>query len=224
MREASRIFAEQLHIMGAKHGRVIDCGGLASTTTAARPTSRTSVNYTPPLSTRCHIVSEISEACTAKGVPHPDIVTESGRARNRPTTPCSSSTCWVEPESHRPDPRTGGADEHRIIQKAPRGSRLCFRRKNFQESYHDALQLKEEAVTAFTLGVLGLRERARVEQLFWALCEKTPLKIVRDLPYVPDDLEALEKQLSDNHRPQLLALPSPCPITPAANQLSNTRN
>src|SRR5262249_13492373 len=50
----------------------------------------------------------------------------------------------------------------------------------------------------FNLGLLDLKARARVEQLFYATCEKI-LKIVRDLPYVPDDLEGLEKQLSDTY-------------------------
>ena len=71
-------------------------------------------------------------------------------------------------------------------------------RKNFQEAYHDALQIKEEAITAFNLGVLDLKARARVEELFWATCEKL-LKMVRELPYVPDELEGLEKQLSDTY-------------------------
>jgi arginine decarboxylase len=71
-------------------------------------------------------------------------------------------------------------------------------RKNFQEAYHDALQIKEEAVTAFNLGILDLRGRARVEQLFWACCERI-LKLVRDVPYVPDDLEGLERSLSDTY-------------------------
>jgi arginine decarboxylase len=60
------------------------------------------------------------------------------------------------------------------------------------------LQVKEEAITAFNLGYLDLRARARIEQLFWAVCERI-LKIVRDLPYVPDELEGLEKQLSDTY-------------------------
>ncbi|HET7746589.1 MAG TPA: arginine decarboxylase, partial [Vicinamibacteria bacterium] len=67
-----------------------------------------------------------------------------------------------------------------------------------QESYHDALQIKEEAISAFNLGILDLKARARVEQLFYATIEKI-LKIVRDLPYVPDELEGLEKQLSDTY-------------------------
>jgi len=71
-------------------------------------------------------------------------------------------------------------------------------RKNFQEAYHDILQLREEGITAFNLAVLDLRARARIEQLFYATIEKI-LKIVRELPYVPDELEGLEKHLSDTY-------------------------
>jgi arginine decarboxylase len=67
-----------------------------------------------------------------------------------------------------------------------------------QETYHDALQLKEEASTLFSLGYLDLRARARVERLFWNCCEKI-LRVVRDLDYVPEDLEALEKGLADTY-------------------------
>ena len=78
MREASRIFVE-LHLMGANM-RVIDCGGgLGVDYDGSQTNFHSSVNYTLAEYAR-DIVSEISEACTAKGVPHPDIVTESGRA------------------------------------------------------------------------------------------------------------------------------------------------
>ena len=90
-----------------------------------------------------------------------------------------------------------GADEHPLIHQLWE-TYSGVSRKNFQEAYHDALQIKEEAITAFNLGVLDLKARARVEELFWATCEKI-LKIVRELPYVPDELEGLEKQLSDTY-------------------------
>ena len=51
--------------------------------------------------------------------------------------------------------------------------------KNFQESYHDALQLKEEATSLFNLGYLDLKQRARVEQLFWGSCEAI-LRVIRE--------------------------------------------
>jgi arginine decarboxylase len=64
--------------------------------------------------------------------------------------------------------------------------------ENFQETYHDATQFKEEAVSLFGFGYLSLPERARAERLYWACCHKI-LAIVRQLDYVPDDLEDLEK-------------------------------
>jgi arginine decarboxylase len=73
-----------------------------------------------------------------------------------------------------------------------------IKRKNVQESYHDAVQLKEEAATLFSLGYLDLVGRARVERLFWCCCEKI-LNLVRDLPFVPEDLETLEKSLADTY-------------------------
>jgi arginine decarboxylase len=94
-------------------------------------------------------------------------------------------------------PATLHADEHAVIKQLYE-TYAGVSRKNFQEAYHDALQVKEEAITAFNLGYLDLQARARVEQLFWATCEKI-LKIVRDLPYVPDELETLERQLSDTY-------------------------
>jgi arginine decarboxylase len=71
-------------------------------------------------------------------------------------------------------------------------------KKNVQESYHDVLQLKEEASTLFSLGYLDLRNRARAERLFWSCCEKI-LRVVRDLDQVPEDLENLEKGVADTY-------------------------
>jgi arginine decarboxylase len=70
--------------------------------------------------------------------------------------------------------------------------------ENVQESYHDALQLKEEASTLFSLGYLDLRARSKVERLFWSCCDRI-LEIVRKLPEVPEDLEDLEKGLADTY-------------------------
>ena len=195
MREASRIFVE-LHLMGANM-RVIDCGGgLGVDYDGSQTNFHSSVNYTLAEYAR-DIVSEISEACNAKNVPHPDIVTESGRALVAHHSVLVFNVLGSNEILVGEAPELVGADEHRIIQQLYE-TYINVSVKNFQESYHDALQLKEEAVAAFTLGVLGLRERARVEKLFWGVCERI-LKIVRDLAYVPDDLEALEKQLSDTY-------------------------
>jgi arginine decarboxylase len=71
-------------------------------------------------------------------------------------------------------------------------------KKNVLESFHDAMQLKEDAATLFNIGQLDLRARARVERLFWDCCEKIQ-KTAADLKEMPEELEELEKGLADTY-------------------------
>jgi arginine decarboxylase len=195
LREASRIYVE-LHGLGANM-RFLDCGGgLGVDYDGSQTNFHSSVNYTLQ-EYAADIVSQIAEVCNAKGVPHPDIITESGRALVAHHSVLIYNVLATNEILAGQVPDSVAHDEHPVIRQlweAYEG----ISRKNFQEGYHDALQIKEEAITAFNLGFLDLKARARVEELFWATCEKI-LKIVRDLPYVPDELEGLEKQLSDTY-------------------------
>jgi arginine decarboxylase len=193
LRESSRIFVE-LAILGANM-RYIDCGGgLGVDYDGSQTNFHSSVNYTLQ-EYAADIVTQVAEACNAKGVAHPDIVTESGRA----LTAHHSVLVFNVLDSNQmllgQTPEPLAKDEHRVTQQLYE-TYESVSRKNFQEAYHDALQLKEEAVVAFNLGVLDLKARARVEQLFYATIEKI-LKLMRELPYVPDELENMEKQLTD---------------------------
>jgi arginine decarboxylase len=143
------------------------------------------------------IVSQVAAACNTKGVPHPDIVTESGRALVAHHSVLVFNVLDSTKMLPGQIPESLAKDEHPVIQQLYE-TYSGVSRKNFQEAYHDALQYKEEAITAFNLGILDLKARARVEELFYATVEKI-LKIVRDLDYVPDELEGLEKQLSDTY-------------------------
>ena len=195
LREASRIFVE-LHGLGANM-RYIDCGGgLGVDYDGSQTNFHSSVNYTLQ-EYAADVVVQVAEACNAKGVPHPDIVTESGRA----LTAHHSVLVFNVLDSNQmllgQIPESLARDEHRVIQQLY-DTYASVSRKNFQEAYHDALQFREEAITAFNLGFLDLKARARVEELFYATIEKI-LKIVRDLNYVPDELEGLERQLTDTY-------------------------
>jgi arginine decarboxylase len=193
LQEASRIFVE-LHALGANM-RYIDCGGgLGVDYDGSQSNFHSSVNYTLQ-EYAGDVVSQVAEACNAKAVPHPDIITESGRALTAHHSVLVFNVLGSnEILLGQIPPRLEGG-EHRILQSLYE-TYDSVTRKNYLEAWHDALQLKEEGTTAFNLGVLDLRARARLEQLFWATCEKI-LKIVRELAYVPDDLEGLEKQLTD---------------------------
>jgi arginine decarboxylase len=195
LREASRIYVE-LHGLGANM-RFLDCGGgLGVDYDGSQTNFHSSVNYTLQ-EYAADIVSQIAEVCNAKGVPHPDIVTESGRALVAHHSVLIYNVLATNEILAGQVPASVAHDEHPVIRQLAE-TYEGISRKNFQEGYHDALQIKEEAITAFNLGFLDLKARARVEEMFWATCEKI-LKIVRDLPYVPDELEGLEKQLSDTY-------------------------
>jgi arginine decarboxylase len=195
LREASRIFVE-LHGLGANM-KYLDCGGgLGVDYDGSQTNFHSSVNYTLQ-EYAADIVSQVAEVCNARGIPHPDIVTESGRALVAHHSVLVFNVLGTNEILSGQPPDSIGKDEHPVIHQLYE-TYAGVSRKNFQEAYHDALQIKEEAITAFNLGFLDLKARARVEQLFWATCERI-LKIVRDLPYVPDELEGLEKQLTDTY-------------------------
>jgi arginine decarboxylase len=195
LREASRIYVE-LRLLGANM-RIIDCGGgLGVDYDGSQTNFHSSVNYTLQ-EYAADVVSQVAEACDARQVPHPDIVTESGRALVAHQSVLIFDVLGANEILAGAPPESATQDDPRVVQSLYETYENASR-KNFQEAYHDALQLKEEGITAFTLGYLDLKARARVERLFWAICEKI-LKIIRDVSYVPDDLEGLERQLTDTY-------------------------
>ena len=193
--EASRIFAG-LHQMGARPSIVDVGGGLGVDYDGSQTNFHSSMNYTVQEYAN-DVVAALQEACDESGVPHPDIVTESGRAMVAHQSVLVFDVLGVnEVLSDRP-PDPVRADDEKVLQDLAEVWQTISR-KNPQEAYHDALQLKEEATQLFCLGYLDLRARARVERLFWDCCEKI-LRVVRDLPYVPEDLADLEKGLADTY-------------------------
>jgi arginine decarboxylase len=197
MREASRLYVE-LARAGAGM-RFLDVGGGLGVDYDGSSTNWTSsVNYTMQEYAN-DVVAAIQEGCDAYRVPHPDIVSESGRALVAHHSVLVFDVLDVDRlHPGHLAPREGEFDKEPAVIRSLAETWRSITRKNFQEAYHDALQLKEEATGLFNLGLLDLRGRARVEQLFWGCCEAI-LKIIRELDYVPDELEGLEKGLADTY-------------------------
>jgi arginine decarboxylase len=143
------------------------------------------------------VVSSIQEACDETRVPHPDIVTEAGRAMVAHHSVLLFDVLGTSELRIASTPETPTEDNPRVVQDLFEIWNTLSR-KNPLEGWHDLLQLKEEAGTLFALGYLDLVARARVEKLFQACCEKL-LRIVRELPQVPEELEDLEKTLADTY-------------------------
>jgi arginine decarboxylase len=195
LREASRIYAG-LHQMGAKP-RIMDVGGgLGVDYDGSQTNFHSSMNYSVQEYAN-DVVSFIQEACDEEGLPHPDIVTEAGRSMVAHHSVLIFDVLGVNEVITGKPPEPVSEDDPKVLQDL---SEVWsgVSRKNVQEAYHDALQLKEEAATLFSLGYLDIRGRARVERMFWDCCEKI-LRIVRELPHIPEDLEDLEKGLADTY-------------------------
>jgi len=144
------------------------------------------------------VVGTIMEACDDESVPHPIIVSESGRAITAHQSVLVFNVLGVTEfgSDGLPDKIPDEADTaplERLME--------VYRdvtRKNVQEAYHDALHSRDEALSLFNLGYLSLEGRAVAENIYWVICQKI-LKLVREMDYVPDELEGLEKAMADTY-------------------------
>jgi len=193
--EASRIFVG-LHEMGAKPSLIDAGGGLGVDYDGSRTDFHSSKNYSMQEYAN-DVVSFIQEACDAENLPHPDIVTESGRALTAHHSVLIFDVLGVNEvlSDSRPNPVTD--DDPKVLRDlAEVWSDTST--ENVQESYHNAVLLKEEASTMFSLGYLNLKGKARVEHQFAKCCEKI-LDLLRELPEVPEDLAEFENGLVDTY-------------------------
>jgi arginine decarboxylase len=193
--EASRIFVG-LHKLGACPKIVDVGGGLGVDYDGSGTNFHSSMNYSLQEYAN-DVVSFVQEACDEAKVPHPDIVTEAGRAMVAHHSVLVFDVLGVnEMASGERPPEVAPEDSKVLRELAEVWSEVS--RKNLKEAYHDALQLKEEGSTLFSLGYLDLRDRARVERLFWSCCEKI-LRTMRELDDVPEELQDLERGMADTY-------------------------
>jgi arginine decarboxylase len=195
LNEAARIFAE-LVSLGAGL-KIIDVGGgLGVDYDGSQTDFESSINYTLQEYAN-DVVFRIKTVCDEAGVPHPQIISESGRALVAyhsvlvfDVLGTSNYDSCAAPESipvDSPQPLQDLFAIHRDLTK-----------KNCIESYHDAVQEMEECLSTFNLGYMPLTQRAQAERLFFAIGRKLQ-RIVKELDYVPEELQGLESLMSDTY-------------------------
>jgi arginine decarboxylase len=195
LRESSRIYAE-LHQLGAGLKFLDVGGGLAVDYDGSKTNFASSANY----SLREYandVVSAVLSECDDLGIPHPDIVSESGRALVAHHAMLVLDVLGTDRVNVTPPPPTTAEHKNETIRELF-ATWQGVTRKNFQESFHDALEFKDQCISLFNLGYLDLEGRALAENIFWAVCEKIQ-RIVAELEYVPDELEGLQRALADNY-------------------------
>ncbi|MBX7138497.1 MAG: biosynthetic arginine decarboxylase [Oligoflexia bacterium] len=169
-------------------------GGLAVDYDGSRTNSHSSMNYTVEEYAR-DMVDALAEACNAEGVPHPDLVTESGRALSAHHAVLIMDvvdTAWSpRGVSQLPLPPT----DHEVLTKLfSMFNDLSV--KNCHETLNDALALRDEIVERFNQGDLSLIERAYADRAMWHLVHRIKV-LSASLRFVPEDLARLGDELRD---------------------------
>ncbi|OLP19605.1 arginine decarboxylase [Leptolyngbya sp. 'hensonii'] len=186
--EASQIYVELVNL-GANMRYLDVGGGLGVDYDGSKTNFYASKNYNIQNYAN-DVVAEVKDVCTARKLPVPTLVSESGRAIAAHQSILVFDVLGTsEVSTGVPAPPQEG--ENLIIHNLYETFQ-SINEENYQEAYHDAVQFKERAINAFSLGYASLTERAKAERFYWACCQKI-LAIARRQEYVPDDLEDLEK-------------------------------
>ncbi len=194
--EAARAYAD-LSKRGAGLEYLDIGGGLGVDYDGSQSNFESSVNYSLN-EYAADVVHHVQAVCEEASVPHPTIISESGRAIAAYHACLVFGTLGVAGQ--------GNGDENLLDIPADSEQPLfdlvdTFKNvtaRNVLESFHDAQQAMDVAMTLFSTGYLSLDQRATAENLFWAICKKIK-RLVEQLDYVPEELEGLDTLLSDTY-------------------------
>ncbi len=195
VQEAARFYAK-LHKMGFPIEFLDVGGGLGVDYDGSRSASESSTNYSLQEYTN-DIVYYVGDVCAAEGVPHPDIVSESGRAIVAHHSVLIVEVFGSIDKTRQEFPFEYGPNEHRLV-KELLDIRDQLPRLNKLEAFHDALERKEDAHQMFTLGVLELPDKAKIETLYWEI-SRAVVESFRGQAYIPEEICKLEDSLGDQY-------------------------
>jgi arginine decarboxylase len=194
--ESARIYAD-LHKMGFALEYVDVGGGLGIDYDGSKSTNDSSRNYSLNEYV-ADVVYGMKEICDLEGVPHPNLVTESGRAITAHHS-CVVTEIVGEIKADGAMLDTSVIEGEHILLKNMR-ELLHFLRadQNLQEVYNDACEWKEKAVSAFKLRVISLEELGKIETLYWQIMRRLQV-LYRDVEFVPEGLQHLDFSLSSQY-------------------------
>ncbi len=193
VKEAARVYAK-LYKMGVPIRYIDVGGGLAVDYDGSRTSFASSANYSMQEYANA-IVYHTQLVCDDEGVPHPDIVTESGRVLTaHHALLVTNIQDEIETVVEEVTPLALTKEDPQVIEELADLNRHISL-KNYVEYFHDAIELREELFTLFDLGLITLEQRAKGEVFFWDVCEKAEL-LARRRKHVPEEFLRLRKLLA----------------------------
>ncbi|MDZ4798182.1 MAG: biosynthetic arginine decarboxylase [Bryobacteraceae bacterium] len=193
--EAVRIYVE-LKKAGAGLEFMDVGGGLGIDYDGSQTDFESSVNYTLQEYAN-DVVYHIQSVCDEAEVPHPTIITESGRAVAAYHSVLVFNVLGVS-EFGEADIKLELPEEAEQPLIDLQETYRSLSQKNLLESFHDAQQALDSALNLFSLGYLPLLQRSLAENYYWTICRRVQ-KMAKELDYYPEDLEGLESLLSDTY-------------------------
>lgn len=195
LREATQFYV-QLTKMGFSIDFIDIGGGLGVDYDGTRSSaSENSMNYSIQEYAN-DAISAIVDACEKNGLKQPNVITESGRSLSAhhsiliiETLETTQLPVWNDNEEVSESDHELARELYQIWDRLGQQSLL--------ESWHDALQIREEALDRFSLGMLDLHTRAQIEKLFWSVAREVN-DIAKTMKHVPEELR-ISKMLPDKY-------------------------
>ncbi|MGD9931351.1 MAG: biosynthetic arginine decarboxylase [Mangrovibacterium sp.] len=193
--------AAQFYVQLCKLGYNIDFvdigGGLGVDYDGTRSANReSSVNYSIQEYVN-DAVSTMVDASDKNGIPHPNIITESGRSL---TAHHSVLIFEVLESTSLPswdDDVEVSENDHELVQELYNLWEM-LNATRMLEAWHDAQQIREEALDRFSFGLIDLKTRAQIERLFWSVAREIH-QMTSKMRHVPEELMSMSKLLSDKY-------------------------
>ena len=193
--EAARVFVE-LSRLGAGLKYIDVGGGLGVDYDGSQTDFESSINYTLQEYAN-DVVFQVQQVCDEAGVPHPTIITESGRAMVAYHSVLVFDVLGTHTFDHNTAPTAVPDDAPAPLQELFAEYR-DLNKRNATESYHDATEQMERVLALFKLGHMTLEQRATAERLFWAFGGKLQ-RLVKEMDHVPEELQQLDTMMSDTY-------------------------
>ncbi len=195
LRECSQFYV-QLKKLGCNIQFVDIGGGLGVDYDGSRTSSPSSINYSIQEYVNDAIYM-IQDACDKNDLPHPNIVSESGRSLTAHHSVLVFDVLETTTLPSWNDNELVSEEDHEIVLELF-NIYNNLSQSTMLESWHDAQQLREDALDLFSLGLIDLKTRAQVERLFWSIANEV-FTLSNEMKHPPEELRNLSKMLADKY-------------------------
>lgn len=196
LREAAQFYI-QLHKMGFNIRFVDTGGGMGVDYDGTRSSnSESSVNYSIQEYVN-DVVSTFVDAADKHELIHPNIITETGRSLTAHHSVLVFEVLETASLPQMDDNWEPGEDAHDLVKELYKIWDNLSQR-SLLEPWHDAQQIREEALDLFSHGIVDLKTRAQIEKLYWSICREVN-SIAGHMKHCPEELRKLSKILADKY-------------------------